>query len=416
MLAGLLDRLAEALARLDPLPVAALLAAAALLLALWVAARRLPGPWRMGVTLVLSIVSLRYLLFANPVAWLAYDRLLNEDDVGRRQDAALLLETRRYLRHPHPVEYLAVGSSQTWAIYNQIASDDARFDLFTMPGMEPFDFVLYREYIARYRPRSILLYVSESDVGRDLSYSALRFAPAQGLYWSRLLPPLWRTRSLSSEQGRVTEMLAGEILPEYKYGFVLQGLVSRLIGARRYGGLELAPERPDEERLQLNLEGLATGLAERNLDLQFFFLQEFAEYCGRAGVRLVIVEGQYHPLGYTEENLRLNALVRARLSELAAARTHVSFLPRAELYEFTAEDYKDGLHVTREAARRFTEALLARLEAADPRRPQPPRLLDDDRLPQAPEARAVHREGDRLLDGLEAHHVLEQPRDAQAEP
>jgi len=337
-------------------------AASAVLILAALLVRRLRPSWRPAVTLGIAILALRLVLFGNPASWTAYSKLLDEFDVGRRQNAAILLQARHYLAYPEPVEYLAVGSSQTYALYGRRAGREANLDIFSMPGMGPLDYVLYRHRIAERKPRKILLFLSASDVAAGLSYNAMRMVPGPGLYWFRLLPRLLAARQFKSAEGTLADMLAADLLPEYKNAYVLRGLVGKLVGEQEALGTELLPELPDAERLEANIHGLTSTLDARNIPLQLSFVRDFAAFCRQRGIALVIVEGQYHPRAVTQENRVLNATVRAELFALAKADPNITFVPREATVLFEAGDYRDGLHVLPEAADRFTADLFTKLD------------------------------------------------------
>jgi hypothetical protein len=338
-----------------------LVASAAALALAFLLVRRLRGGGRRVAEVFLVVAAVRFLLLYNPAAWAVYKRVLSTSDIGRRQAHVLMIEARSYLRPPAETKILAVGSSQTWALYGDELGPLPGADLLTLPGMAPVDYVLYRDYIARYHPRTVLLYVSEGDAARSLTYNALRTAPPQGAYWLELFPKLARFSHLRTPTGNVMEMLVGEIFPEYKYGFVFRGLAGAVSGERAALQTDLAPELPDEERLRINVAELTSDLSAENIPLQLSLLQDFLAFCRNEEIGVVIVEGQYHPLADTEENRRLGRRVRGELEALAGRYENVHFIPRTELMVFTAADFRDGLHVTPDAAHEFITRLATRV-------------------------------------------------------
>ena len=163
---------------------------------------------------------------------------------------------------------------------------------------------------------------------------------------------------------------AGQLLPEYRYGFLLRGLVDESLG------FALAPAPVVRANEETPLYALPEGedLLERvsghgleYLDLKLEILAGFLERMVARGLPVVIVEGQYRPNKFDPEDEHTGG-VQADLRALAEEFDGVWYLPRSEIIELEEEDFEDDVHVTREGGLRFAKALDARLERPlDPR-------------------------------------------------
>ncbi len=127
--------------------------------------------WRAGV-LILLVLMARWAMFENPVAWRAYRKLLNVNQLGFRHDAEVDIRIRRFWTTPQgrpdspSVPFLAVGSSQTGALFKTVYSlgpdVSEQIEFFSMAGMGPLDILLYKDDIFNYGPNNIILYLSEA--------------------------------------------------------------------------------------------------------------------------------------------------------------------------------------------------------------------------------------------------------------
>jgi len=321
-------------------------------------------PWRTGLLILICLLALRLLLWGNPLIWAFYERALTPQEVGWRQADVIREERRKYLPVESSPRYLAVGSSQTGAIYDDYAAHSAKLDSFVMAAMSPLDFVLYDDYIVRRRPEHVLLLLSEFDIAREVTPLAAATAPSQRFD----LLPLWRTVSAfpagAAYRSTMRELFVGEFFPEYKYGFALRGLTDKAISraARRWGAASNRPaERPSVEQ---RIAWLREALVEEPIELNMALLRLFADRLAGEGIELIVVEGQYSPSVATPRIDRLAQKVRQELEALAADRARVRFIPAASMTRLREADFSDLSHVTPAAAERFVEELFGLLEPA----------------------------------------------------
>ena len=320
-----------------------------------------------ATSLLAAYLVLRLLLVGNPWAWQFYAQYLKHGDVGWRQ-YSVIHETRNgYLGMRMPARYLAVGSSQTDAIYRKYAQQHEELAIFEMAGMMPIDFMLYRDQIARYRPEVILLYLSELDLAREQPPESISMAPGQGAYlvrlWSR-----FRDFTFDGAYNRaLTELLVGEVFPEFKYGFVFRSILNKEIRelSGRFGKTDAQPSTrvPLSERIRMLRESILPEYTAFNMT----FLREFVSFAGSINSRIVIVEGQYNPEVPTDAIRKVNREVVEQLHMLAREFAHVRFISRAETGEFSDTDYMDLTHVTQDVGYDFTRRLIASLEAGSQR-------------------------------------------------
>jgi hypothetical protein len=325
------------------------------------------GAWRAVLLGCAAIAFLRIVLIGNPLAWQYYASRLSADTVGWRQYDLVRVERDRFVP-PRGARYLAVGSSQTDAIYNEFARTNADVETYVVAAMTPMDFVLHAREIARRRPETVLLYLSEFDMAKRLAPEAIVVAPRLR---ERVLPV---ARRLLSRQDRpelgsaVVELAFGELFPEFRYRFVFRGLVDRQFKriARRVGvHHDLKGARAAEAE---RIHWFRQSLDAQEVTFQEAWLVDFLLEMNREGIEVVIVEGDYNPSAEDARLAALHGVVRSRFEDIAVEMKGVRFVRQAELYAFTSADYPDLTHVTPEAGARFARSLLELLEAQSTQR------------------------------------------------
>lgn len=337
----------------------ALVVAAAVL---WLRRRCFFGQTLVYVALIVLV--LRAALFDNPIAWRTYQALLEHSDLDFRPRAMLRYNLQQTQRAPD-VRYLAVGSSQVPAVFGRydMLDDTNQLMVFTLPGLSIMEYVLYWEAIRRYQPETIILYISEFDFGRAPHLSQLDAAPAQ----LTELPRLWNllSQNIPTQEflPHFSRHVMASLFPEYRHNFVFRGLWDKL--SFKQAALHLAsPTQISDAAAQAEHMQRLHGLTHQHAQFHLSFLGEFFRRAQQDGIKVLVLEGQYHPAAYTAENRALNATVRDSVRTLMQHYPNTRYIERRELYEFTAADYRDGYHVHKGAGLAFTRKLMRHLGEA----------------------------------------------------
>ncbi len=316
-------------------------------------ALRVQRRW-VRLTCACSAIALlgRAAVFPNPAALLLLHRLLPAEQVGFRQ-ADALRKDYEHTRTWSPVRYLAVGSSQASAVFSEYCNTHEDAEKFAMAGLGPCGQYVYLPYMLERKPQVIVVYLSAFDMGRKPPLAAAKLGPFLGYGRFRSILPILAETNTWTEIG---EFAVANVLPEYRYQYVWRGLLDRVSGRN-----QAFPERNVLTRMRSTDHLLEQGrrLAELTHDAlpaNLALVRMLADQCTKRSVKLVIVEGHFHPDFYTKKQA-LNRAVREGLSELARQRSDVYFVPREETTTFVPEDYADPYHVHKEAGRRFSEAL-----------------------------------------------------------
>ncbi len=326
----------------------------ALIIVLWIATGRSRSLLVALMRIVLIILVLRIILFENGYAWRLYDQTLSTNDVGFRQKIEIKNRADRFRRYPFRPTYLAFGSSQIWPLYERHSVTHPDFALVFIAGGGP----------VRYRPETVLLYLSGLDMATQPMMDGLKISPGLGWELLTLWPDLQTIAKACKQELGFKELIASHLVPEYKYAFIFKAFMKKAIGRSRLKQPTLT-EIESNEPLDLKIAALAGSLWEKAIPVNLDFLRRFLTFCRRHGIRVVIVEGQYHPGAYTPKNQRLNALTRRHLEAIAREFDHVRFIPKEETVVFTAEDYKDATHVQAgPRTNEFVERVLEQLDAS----------------------------------------------------
>jgi hypothetical protein len=284
---------------------------------------------------------------------------LEPEVIGWRQSSVLYDKFAQYKKHDN-VKYLAVGSSQTGAVYN--FSDDtlSNFKVKSLAGLGPLDLYLYRYNILNYHPEKILLYLSDFDMGRQPVLETLKLAPPQGLHLTSVYWNLKKYFSGEQFSRAFKEMVAGELFPEYKYSFIFKGYLDQLFNKNSVFPTVAASMTPEEYE-QYQFEQLEKVISKDNIGINLQFLSSFISFFEKRGISVLIIEGQYHPAAYTSKNLAVKEMVREKFSELEAIFSNVTFIPQSELMSFSSSDFRDAYHVKQEAGKEFMKNVVLRL-------------------------------------------------------
>lgn len=309
--------------------------------------RKAGVPLRTALYIILGVGLMRGLLWGNPVAWLIYRTTLGALDIGYRQNAVMRNEVRKYFRPDVDITYLALGSSQTGAIYGQYAR--RRSDLYEihLAGMGPVEFYLHRHFVEQFAPKVVLLYLSEYDMAKKPAYEAFRYVGRCDLNTIRYFRLILDHDRSQEVHDSLKALVVARFFPEYRYSFVQRGYLSKLIGHRPGAdpaGATLALD--GARRRSRQVDALQSGVSERHLALSIDALTWFLRYCQDRGVDVCIVEGQYNPVARNDILARLRVLSRQRLSGLASEFGNVSYIPEERTPKLVSGDFSDIMHVT----------------------------------------------------------------------
>lgn len=322
--------------------------------------RKLPQNWRVAVNTVIVILIVRIALFQNPLAWYVYHHTLDPEVIGWRQSSVLYDEFARYKKHDQ-VKYLAVGSSQTGAVYNFSRDTLNNFEVKSLAGLGPVDLYMYRHNILNYGPETILLYLSDFDMGRPPILETLKLAPSQGVNFPDIYYALERYFSGDTFDRTIKEMAVGELFPEYKYSFIFKGYIDQLFNKNSVFPT-VSASMSDMEYEKYQFEQLKKVIDEEHIDANLYYLNRFISFFGERGISILILEGQYHPGAYTEKNLVVRRKVRSKLAGLERSHSNVRFIPDSEIMLFETSDYRDAYHVNQEAGAEFTRHVVRYIE------------------------------------------------------
>jgi hypothetical protein len=204
--------------------------------------------------------------------------------------------------------------------------------------------VLNEEGIAAYTPQRIILYLSAFDMTGSPELFSLPLAPSRPLKMMRVYS-LLRDAGLTNDEigSSAHAYLFSQFLPEVRYAFVYRAFLRQWFGG--------APRpTPASQRLP----EFSSYFDPQWLDYNFLFLREFIAFCHRAGIEVMIMEGQINPSARTDKIVELNGVVRTRIADLMREYSNVSYVPASAIYEFSTDEYHDTTHVLPDAAKRFT--------------------------------------------------------------
>lgn len=309
--------------------------------------------WRTVVNLGIIILVIRIILFQNPLAWYVYHHTLDPEVIGWRQSSMLYDEFEQYKDHDD-IKYLALGSSQTGAIYEFSEDNLSNFAVKSLAGLGPVGFYMYRYEILNYHPEKILLYLSDFDMGRNPAITSIKLSPAQGIHLPNTLLKLNKYFSGERFTRTVKGMLVGELFPEYKYSFVFQGYIDQLFNKNEAFPTAAARMSP-EDRRKYQFKQLRTVINKESIGTNLYYLKKFVSFFEKRDVTITILEGQYNPDAYNKNNLAVKKEVRQKFRDLENSHANVNFISASQLVWFESKDFTDAYHVNRQAGRELVQ-------------------------------------------------------------
>ena len=303
--------------------------------------------FRLPVYLFLCIVIGRLLLWNNPVAWYVYYKTLDWKDVGSRQVTVMADQVSRYFSPSDKLKYLAVGSSQTGAVYSKYAKKNEHLYKVQFSGMGPVEYFLHRGMVDRLEPEYVLLYLSEFDLGRKPNYSTFRYAPFQGTELYNYGNLILSYDDSDSAYTALKEIVLGNIFSEYRFSFIYKGYLKKLLDYNNAFASARNSERTDtDNELKPNQARSLNHLSSEYIGLSLAAIKYFLRYCHEYNTKVIIVEGQYHPDAYSENNNKLNEISTAGLRKISQEHANTFFIPKEALPPLSVDDYRDIYHVS----------------------------------------------------------------------
>ena len=302
---------------------------------------------------VLLFVAGNVFLFQNPFLFALSSRYLDGRDIGWRQADALKAESYRFSKNL-AAEFLAVGNSQTNAIYASYAKTEKRLAVLSMAGLNPMDYLLYKNIIKSLCNRTIILTVSDFDLGYKPNLLGAKLAPPQYLDLPSVISLLRNVPDVASSE--IQDVVCANIIDAYRYQYVFRGYMEKVLGRNRAFPKE---NFTAAEMLGFMLRDLAK-IDRKWFAINLLFLERFVAWADENALEVVIVLGHYHPKALAA-NLALHDEASAKLDLLCKRFANCSYFRGEELYEFTESDYQDGFHVHEDAGRKFAERMMAAL-------------------------------------------------------
>jgi hypothetical protein len=321
--------------------------------------RRSKGFKCLTVLLALSIAS-HVLIFNNPAFFFLSNRMLSAAEIGWRQKDALNFETKRFIRRPIGLDYLFVGSSQVGAVFDNYAVQQRNCGTLSLAGMGPSDFFLYAREVERIKPRDVVLYLSDFDLGNQPSMIGAKLAPPQSGRRIIELLQILRGYPTAISFAEKQDFVISQAIPQYRYQYIFRGLLDKLVRKKKGFPEADVTAKSDEESFERQLKDFATR-SDEYFDLNFHLLDTFVREMAAGGIGVIIVEGHYHPRAL-RMNEELHSLARVRLEKFAGNHPNSVYITTGDAFD--ASVYRDVTHVSVEAGIAFATSLRVELDRA----------------------------------------------------
>jgi len=258
---------------------------------------------------------------------------------------------------------LAMGSSQTSAIFADEAKQ--RSDLFesSLYDMGPLDYYLYRDTLQRINPEMVLLQLSLYDLGRAPDYSLFRYAPGGIDNIFSYAQSITEIQGSGLESSHLTSYFLSYLSTEYKYSYIIKAYINRVTGVPAFS---LNPRKDVygsvvTDTIDTQVINMQNGFTLDYLDLNLYAINEFIKYCKDNSIKVVITHGQYNPVVNNDTGIKMELEVKKKLTELASRYDNTQYIGLEKLKVFNEEDYIDAYHVNKDAAHFYVDSLLKQL-------------------------------------------------------
>jgi len=322
--------------------------------------KQLRSSLQKGISVLIVVMVLRLFLLYNPFIWRFYKNSLTEKEVGWLNRDVLRIEYYKYFRYFFCLsKYCILGSSQVGYVFPPGLLGDAQ--VFTMSGLSPLGYLGLKDYFRFDRPEYIVLFISDLDMARFPDQAYLRTSLTGGFDLLKIFPRIFENKAFREKYSTkkldfFARFIFAQIFPEWKFSFVFKGFLNKLKGynyeLKEVTNIELA-DVPAEVSLKEQLKNLTENHFEEPIPANLILLEEFVSFCYLNKIKVIILEGQYNPLAYTEKNMQLEKSVRNGITKLLLSYPNLVYIPREKLYQFTESDYLGGYHVNFQAAQRF---------------------------------------------------------------
>lgn len=303
----------------------------------------------IGLAAIL-LLAVNVFLFHTPFFFAISARLLDGRDIGWRQEDALKAESYRFSKNL-AADFLAVGNSQTNAIYAAYAKTEKRLAVLSMAGLNPMDYLLYKNIIKSLCNGVIILTVSDFDLGYKPNLLGAKLAPPQNFDLPSVISLLRHVPDVTSSE--IQDVVCANIIDAYRYQYIFRGYMDKVLGRNRAFPKE---NFTAAEMLGFMLRDLAK-IDRKWFAINLLFLERFLTWADENALEVIIVLGHYHPKALTA-NMALHAEASNELSLLCKRFPNCSYFRNEQLYEFTESDYQDAFHVREDAGKRFAQRLM----------------------------------------------------------
>jgi hypothetical protein len=318
-----------------------------------------PRLLRTGLYIVLFLATVEFSIFRNPhfikQCWLHF----TSDQIGWKQRDSLRLELFSRERS-WKVPYLAVGSSQAWAVFGQASTDRKDIQVFHSAGLTPVEMNWYRDTICRHCGDTIILYLSELDLARAPSVESFKLSPrATNSEFARLSQLLLDHKVASYSD--IADLYISNQISIYREQFLAKGILCK--AAEKIGGPDATRDRAQAGNSGSDFNDQISEIA--TIDDTWFgtnleSLGEFFTWCDSHDCKVVVAQGEYYPSAMAILG-KLRERARQSLTELCARHANARYLGTEEVPGFSGQQYADATHVKMNEGAKFVDRLIAHL-------------------------------------------------------
>ena len=160
----------------------------------------------------------------------------------------------RRLRLGLPVRRL----ESDWCGIRQLRGQQRNCGTFVLAGMGPSDFFLYAREVERIKPRDVVLYLSDFDLGNQPSMIGAKLAPPQSGRRIIELLQILRSYPTAISFTEKQDFVISQAVPQYRYQYIFRGLLDKLVRKKKGFPEADVTAKSDEESFERQLKDFAT--------------------------------------------------------------------------------------------------------------------------------------------------------------
>lgn len=333
------------------------------------------------LTLITSLVIIKFLslVFHSDASWKFQSGQFNYNDHTELINNVIAFNNLVNDKSLRGRKQLAFGNSQIRSVFKTYRNTpESEFAWTYIAAFRLCALPYYTEYLIKAQPESVVLYMTDRDFNHSTVFHSLLHQPISEVrYLQQLKNILPLTEHSRSE---LATIFFGELFFPLKFSYQLKHLVEdhffekniirSLSGKHVKSDFHQRENKDIYEGLdKVTINGIKSLLNLRDMDkhqerfnYNYSLFIEFIETMIENNIKVIIIEGQYHPVAYNHKKFRKQD-PHAILNAIADQYEEVIVLPIENQLMLREDEYVDHVHFTHDGGIRIMNKILEELKS-----------------------------------------------------